>query len=83
MASPTQLKNLRLIEGVRWCEHITNTKIRKRTQQVPASQLAALRQLHCFGHLARLSADHPTHAFMDFDPHLVGWNRPRCVPHTH
>ena len=73
---------LRLIEGVRWSEHITNTEIRLRTQQTPASQLAAVRRVRWFGHLARLSPDHPTRAILEFDPHQAGWKRPRGAPRT-
>ena len=76
------IRALRRIEGVEWFQHVTNTEIRERTQQLPASRLAAMRRVRWFGHVTRLPPDHPTRIILDSDPRQAGWKRPRGAPRT-
>jgi hypothetical protein len=71
---------LRSILGIRWFHHITNEAVRCRTQQHPASVLAAQRRLRWFGHVSRMEAGHPAKDILDFNPRIVGWRRPRGRP---
>ena len=73
---------LRTIEGIHWTQHIPNEEVRRRTQQPPASRLAAQRRVRWFGHIKRLPPEHPTRAILEFNPQTAGWRRPRGAPRT-
>ena len=61
---------------------MSNAELRDRTQQPPASTLAAQRRVRWLGHILRLPQDHPTLAIHAFDPAAAGWRRPRGAPRT-
>ncbi|KAI8496714.1 hypothetical protein Bbelb_253690 [Branchiostoma belcheri] len=73
---------LRRILGVRWFDHLPGTELRQRTQQPPASRVAAMRRVRWYGHVLRLPPDHPTRAILNFSPQSAGWKRPRGAPRT-
>ncbi len=73
---------LRTIEGIKWHHRVSNSILRERTQQPPASRLAAQRRMRWFGHIQRLPPEHPTHTILHFDPKTAGWRRPRGKPRT-
>ncbi|KAI8512856.1 calcium ion binding [Branchiostoma belcheri] len=73
---------LRRILGVRWFDHLPGTELRQRTQQPPASRVAAMRRVRWYGHVLRLPPDHPTQAILNFSPQSAGWKRPRGAPRT-
>ncbi|KAI8517778.1 hypothetical protein Bbelb_037950 [Branchiostoma belcheri] len=73
---------LRRILGVRWFDHLPGIELRQRTQQPPASRVAAMRRVRWYGHLLRLPPDHPTRAILNFSPQSAGWKRPRGAPRT-
>ena len=73
---------LRTIERIHWTQHIPNTEVRRRTQQPPASRIAAQHRVRWFGHVKRLPPEHPTRAVLEFHPQAAGWRRPRGAPRT-
>ena len=73
---------LRRIEGITWSQHVTNKTLREKTQQPPASRLAAMRRVRWYGHVIRLPEDHPTSTILAFSPQQAGWRRPRGAPRT-
>lgn len=73
---------LRTIEGITWRDRVSNISLRERTQQPPASRLAAQRRMRWYGHIKRLPPEHPTHTILHFDPKSAGWKRPRGAPRT-
>ena len=73
---------LRTILNSQWSQHTSNEELRARTQQPPASCLAAQRRLRWLGHVIRMSPDHPTRALLAFDPATARWTRPRGRPRT-
>ena len=73
---------LRRIEGIHWTDHVSNEELRACTNQPYASVLAGQKRLRWYGHLQRLSPDHPTRIVADFDPAASGWRRPRGAPRT-
>ena len=75
-------RSLRKIERIHWTDRVTNVELRERTQQPPASAVAAQRRIRWLGHILRLPLDHPTRAIHDFNPVAAGWRRPRGAPRT-
>ena len=73
---------LRTIEGIKWQDRVSNIRLRERTQQTPASRLAAQRRMRWYGHVKRLPPDHPTRTILEFQPKDAGWQRPRGAPRT-
>ena len=75
-------RSLRAITNTKWYDRVSNEVLRERTQQPPASLLAAQRRLRWFGHIHRLPPEHPTRSILEFNPRTAGWKRPRGRPRT-
>ena len=73
---------LRRVKGIFWPICISNEVLRALTQRPPASRIAAMRRVRCYGHLLRLHPHHPTRAMLDFNPAQEGWRCPRGAPRT-
>ena len=59
---------LRSLENIKWYDRVPNEVLRERTQQPPASLLAAQRRLRWYGHIQRLPVEHPTRSILEFNP---------------
>jgi sorting nexin-29 len=75
-----QTKFLRRIEGIRWDDFVSNTRLLALTDQTPNSRQVAARTLRWFGHLVRMPAETPASTLFNFDPPAHGWKRPRGRP---
>ena len=71
---------LRTIEGIKWHEKVSNIKLRERTKQPPASQLAAQRRMRWYGHVKRLIT--PPTLSSTLTPNQLAGNAPWCPSHT-
>ena len=71
---------LRRIEGIKWYDFISNTRLLTLTDQTPNSRQLAVRTLRWFGHLIRMRAKAPTSTFFNFNPSEHGWEHPRGKP---
>ena len=75
-----QTNFLRRIEGIKWYDFVSNTRLLTLTDQTPNSRQLAIRTLRWFGHLIRMPEEAPASILFNFDPPQHGWKRPRGRP---
>ena len=72
----------RRVLNIRWQDHVTNAEVRSRSGQPPLQRILAQRRLRWFGHVLRMSDDHPTLRILKYRPATDGRRRLPGRPRT-
>jgi hypothetical protein len=68
------------IEGIKWYQFVSNTRLLTLTDQTSNSRQLTVRTLRWFGHLIHMPGEAPGSSLFNFDPSEHSWKRPHGRP---